>query len=80
MTSEQNIDSIFGAAVEIPCEEEPRKFLQEICGQNVELRNRIEQLLKAHGEAGNFMPERDDRTIERARQRNAPEARLVPIS
>ena len=43
MTSEQNIDSIFGAAVEIPSEEERRKFLQEICGQNVELRNRIEQ-------------------------------------
>jgi hypothetical protein len=64
MTSKQNIDSIFGAAVEITSEEERDLFLQEACGSNVELRDRVERLLRAHAAASGFLPEQGDRTID----------------
>jgi eukaryotic-like serine/threonine-protein kinase len=47
--------SIFGAAIERPSPEERTAFLDMACGNNVELRRRIEALLRAHEEAGGFL-------------------------
>src|SRR6516225_9147349 len=50
--------SIFCAAVERPTPEERAAFVAEACGQNSELRARIDELLRAHDQAGGFLPEK----------------------
>src|SRR5262245_26081850 len=52
-----DIMSIFCAALERLSAEERAAFLQSACGQDAELRVQIEALLKAHEEAGGFLPE-----------------------
>ena len=78
MTSEQNIDSIFGAAVEITSDEERDLLLQEACGSNVELRDRVERLLRAHAAAGGFLPEQGDRTVDASLTSERPGNQIGP--
>lgn len=57
--SESTLDvkAIFARALEFEAAEDRATYLQEACGQNVELRARVEQLLTALNEAGSFMRE-----------------------
>ena len=51
-----SIDSIFFAALEKTSPEERASYLDEVCGEDVELRRRVERLLKAHPKAaGGFL-------------------------
>src|SRR5262249_39662923 len=52
--------SIFAAAIERPTPEERAAFLDSACGANVELRRRIEALLKRHDQAGGFLRDRPE--------------------
>ncbi len=47
--------ALFCEALECPSEEERRAFLDRVCGDDRELRSRIEALLAAHQEAGAFL-------------------------
>jgi tetratricopeptide (TPR) repeat protein/serine/threonine protein kinase len=50
--------SLFADALERPSPEERSAFLDAACGANVELRGRIEALLRAHEEAGGSLQDR----------------------
>src|SRR5262245_30929691 len=56
--------SIFCEAFDRASPEELRTFLDEACGQDTELRRRVEALLRAHQEAGAFL--RSDSSAEGA--------------
>lgn len=60
---EPNIDEIFLAALEKETPEERAEYLDQVCGDNAELRQRVERLLEAHPKAENFM-ERPAANIE----------------
>jgi serine/threonine protein kinase/tetratricopeptide (TPR) repeat protein len=49
------VESVFGAALEIPSPEGRASFLDRVCGGNAELRREIESLLEAHFRAGQFL-------------------------
>jgi serine/threonine protein kinase/tetratricopeptide (TPR) repeat protein len=51
----KGIKTIFSEAIEKETPEERSAYLDEICGNNAELREKIENLLKAHNEAGDFL-------------------------
>lgn len=55
MPSTRNPKSIFLTASDIQDLEQRAAFLQEACGSDLKLRDRVEALLKAHFDAGNFM-------------------------
>ena len=50
-----HVKSIFLAAIELTSVEEREAYLNRECGNDTELRNRIESLLRAHEEAGGFL-------------------------
>jgi TPR repeat protein/serine/threonine protein kinase len=52
--SDPRLRSIFGGALDRPTAEERARFLDEACGSDVVLRQRVEMLLQAHEEAGSF--------------------------
>ena len=47
--------SIFSAAVEIEDATEREAYLEQACGNDSTLRDRVEELLRVHAEAGSFM-------------------------
>ena len=49
------VHAIFSAAVELSSPQERAEFIELICGDNAELRKRVEELVAAHFEAGNFL-------------------------
>jgi len=49
------IDSIFCRAVEIETAGERAAYIQSVCGDDLEAKRRVERLLEAHCQAGNFM-------------------------
>jgi serine/threonine protein kinase/WD40 repeat protein len=49
------VESILFAALEKPSDTERAAFLDEVCGQNVELRRHVERLLAAHPRAAGFL-------------------------
>jgi serine/threonine protein kinase len=51
----QSIDLIFWDAVQLPDERRRNEYLDQACGDNAELRGRVEQLLAARGEAVDFL-------------------------
>ena len=51
----KDIKAIFSEAIEKQTPEELAAYLDEVCGNDAELRSKIEALLKAHEEAGSFM-------------------------
>src|SRR5262249_61228180 len=50
--------SIFCGALEQVSAEERAAYLESACGDDAELRGRIEALLRAHEQAGDFFPEK----------------------
>jgi serine/threonine protein kinase/Tfp pilus assembly protein PilF len=57
MNSDPSRDvAIFTAAHELP-EGERASYLTQVCGDDIELRRRVEALLRAHSELGDFMQE-----------------------
>jgi serine/threonine protein kinase/tetratricopeptide (TPR) repeat protein len=57
MNSDSSRDvAIFTAAHELP-EDERASYLTQVCGDDIELRRRVEGLLRAHSELGDFMQE-----------------------
>jgi serine/threonine protein kinase len=48
-------DEIFGAAIEVASPVERAAYLDEVCGNDVDLRLRVERLLEAHAQAGDFL-------------------------
>src|SRR3989442_11850927 len=50
-----NAKSIFFDALEAQSAQELPAFLDEACGGDSELRSRVEELVRAHREAGNFL-------------------------
>ncbi len=70
MRKNQNVDSIFCTAVEFDSDTERADYLARACGQDAELRNRVDKLLAAQARAGSFMegpddPDDPDATIDR---------------
>jgi WD40 repeat protein/serine/threonine protein kinase len=56
MASEQpSFDTVFCAAIEISSGEERAAYIARACGDNNELRDRVERLVAAHFQAGSFM-------------------------
>ena len=51
----QNPRQIFSEALEKQTPEERRRYLDEACAGNVDLRGRLEILLQAHEQAGDFL-------------------------
>lgn len=50
-----NVESIFSSALKIPSPDERAAYLDEACGQDRNLRKRVEMLLEAQPEVGSFM-------------------------
>ena len=51
----KDIKAIFSEALEKHTPQERSAYLCEVCGNDTDLREKIENLLKAHSEAGNFL-------------------------
>jgi serine/threonine protein kinase len=56
------VDAIFSEAVELPSKEQRAEYVQRICGDNAEMRQRVDELLAAHFAAGDFL-ERPHATV-----------------
>jgi serine/threonine protein kinase/tetratricopeptide (TPR) repeat protein len=54
MTHDNSLRAIFSAALDRPDATERARFLDEACGADASLRERVEKLLCAHDEAGGF--------------------------
>ena len=48
MSDKPSIDSIFCAAIEIESPDERRAIVEQVCGEDVDLRHQVERLLHAH--------------------------------
>ncbi len=51
----KDIKAIFSEALERQTAEERAAYLDEACGNDADLRSKVEALLKAHSEAGDFL-------------------------
>ena len=56
---QSSLRNLFNEAVEITDVAERAAYLQRACGDDANLRQRLEQLLKAHTDAGGFLGELD---------------------
>ena len=56
MTDPQQVKALFAEAVELPREERDR-FINERCGGDTTLRERVRRLVESHTEAGSFLAE-----------------------
>jgi eukaryotic-like serine/threonine-protein kinase len=55
MSESRNVDSVFQAAIELDSDVSRTAFVREACGNDDELRHRVDRLLAAHLQAGRFM-------------------------
>ncbi len=55
MTQNASLESIFTEAVRITSLLDRSEFLHDACGNDSELRGRVDALLQAHDEAGSFL-------------------------
>ena len=78
MNRELDIDSIFCRAIEIPSDQDREEYLTEVCRGNSEFKKRIQKLLAAHVQAGNFMNDLEDCTIERPSATEKPVMQIGP--
>ncbi|MEZ5942179.1 MAG: protein kinase [Planctomycetaceae bacterium] len=51
----QSVEGIFVNALAMTSKEERTRFLDEVCGENVEQRQKVELLLRAYEDAGSFL-------------------------
>ncbi len=61
-TKNSQVESIFDAAIALENENERENYLLDACGADPELYSRVEALIRAHQEAGNFL---NSETVER---------------
>ena len=54
MSPDKSLQNLFNEALERPDAAERARFLDEACGADAALRERVEKLLRAHDEAGGF--------------------------
>jgi eukaryotic-like serine/threonine-protein kinase len=54
-TETRDFDAIFCAAIEIEAPDRRTAYLNEACGQDAELRARLDRLVAAHFQAGSFL-------------------------
>ncbi|MCL4180768.1 MAG: serine/threonine protein kinase, partial [Verrucomicrobia bacterium] len=66
--------TIFNEAIEIENPNERAAYLARVCGDDIGLRRRIEELIEANSNAGEFLNPRDDRDS------GAAEIRVVPVT
>src|SRR3989449_6073361 len=64
MNANERVERIFSQAVEIESPSHRAAFLQGACGDDVELRQRIEQLIRAHEGAGGFLKIKTDPEVQ----------------
>ena len=69
MSSKPKVDLILCHAAEIASEAERRQYLETACDGDAELLARVEKLLVAHIQAGDFMREEE---VERTRDLSPP--------
>src|SRR4029079_12000735 len=50
-----DVDSILAAAIELSSPEARAAYVGRVCGENAELRQRVDELLAAHFQAGDFL-------------------------
>jgi len=55
MSANDRIEQIFNQAIEIPAPGERGAFVRRACGEDAELQQRVEKLLRAHDAAGGFL-------------------------
>src|SRR5258708_2783690 len=55
MTQDKSLRALFNAALERPDAAGRARFLDEACGADAQLRERLKKLLQAHDEAGGFL-------------------------
>src|SRR5262245_54646915 len=55
MKPANGMESILAAAVEIPSEEDRRQFVEQACGEDIELKRQVEELIANHFQAGSFL-------------------------
>jgi hypothetical protein len=70
-----DIEAIYNAALQKQSEKERSDYLDAVCGNNTPVRARVEALLKAHDEAGDFLAVPDlgpDVTLEYSAQVEGP--------
>ena len=60
MSDVQKIDSMFCAALDLESAGERAVYHDRACGHDAELRGRVDRLLAAQAQAGNFMQDPDD--------------------
>jgi hypothetical protein len=48
MSDKPGIDSVFCSAIEIESPEERRAYVEQVCGEDVDLKQQVERLLHAH--------------------------------
>jgi serine/threonine protein kinase len=53
-SDKQEIQAIFSEAIELVSDEDRRRYLDQACGDDLQMRARAEALLHAHSEAGGF--------------------------
>jgi serine/threonine protein kinase/tetratricopeptide (TPR) repeat protein len=58
---ERSVESILAAAVELTSPTERQQFVEQACGANTGLRSLVEELVKNHFRAGNFLEQPADR-------------------
>jgi hypothetical protein len=58
------IDSILAAAIELPSPEERAEYVQRICGENAELRKRVDELQAASLSLGSWPVRRVSRKVD----------------
>ncbi len=67
MNDSRDVDSIFWAAIEIERETDRAAYLDSACGDDTQLRDRVDKLLRAHAGAGAFMVDQNasENTLEK---------------
>jgi hypothetical protein len=55
VTASLDLDSVFAAAIELPGHRDRHSYIVRACGKDNALRRRVEQLVAAHFEAGDFL-------------------------
>ena len=59
MSEVKPIEELFEQLIEMPSQDERREFVDRVCGDDIEMKNRLEKLAIAHEDAGSFLCDSD---------------------
>ena len=74
MSHKASIDTIFCSAIEIESADERRFFVEEACGEHVDLKHQVERLLHAHFHGRSFL----DAPVQPSSTRNSGVEKNTP--